>query len=107
MPDATRKSEKVKYGSTLIRILTLTCDDSTRLVSESLDRRLPLGERLAVRLHALCCRSCRRAGRQLRFLHEAMTRRAEQENAGKTADLALSNETRARITAMLDQQSRE
>jgi hypothetical protein len=34
-----------------------------------------------------------------------MTRRTEQENAGNTANLTLSEETRARITTLLDQQS--
>jgi hypothetical protein len=53
------------------RILTLTCDESTRLVSASLDEPLPFSDRTAVRLHSLICRACRRFRRQVRFLGEA------------------------------------
>ena len=60
--------------ATIRKILTLTCDESTRLVSESLERELPAGQRWAVRLHALSCRSCRRFRRQILFLRDAVRR---------------------------------
>lgn len=53
-------------------ILTLKCEQSTRLVSQSLDGRLSWSERWAVRLHALCCRPCRRFKRQILFLRQAL-----------------------------------
>ena len=88
--------------ATIKKILTLTCDESTRLVSESLDRELPAGERWAVRLHALSCRSCRRFRRQLLFLRDAVRRGA----GGMDADplelgAALSPEARERIKQSL------
>lgn len=51
-------------------VLTLKCEDSTRIVSESLDRELSLSERWAVRTHYLGCWSCRRFGKQVRQLRE-------------------------------------
>ncbi len=52
-------------------ILTLKCEQSARLVSDSLDRELGLAERWAVRGHHLGCRSCRRLRQQLLALNEA------------------------------------
>ena len=78
-------------------ILTLECDESTRLVSEGLDRKLSLTERWAVRMHAVGCWSCRRFHRQLQFLHHAGPRRADIE----LEDHHLSPAARARIAEML------
>ena len=86
--------------STIRRILTLSCDESTRLVSESLDRDLPVGERLAVRLHAVGCLSCRRFARQLRFLRAALRHR-DAETAADGAPVTLSPEARERIHQLL------
>ena len=49
-------------------MLTLKCEQSTRIVSESLDRKLSPVERWAVRLHYVSCWSCRRFGKQLRMM---------------------------------------
>jgi len=45
------------------------------LISASFERKLTRGERLAVKLHVLCCWSCRRFRRQILFLREAIRRR--------------------------------
>ena len=58
-------------------LLTLHCEESTQLMSASLERELSAVERWAVRLHAGVCRSCRRFRRQLKFLQEAARRRAD------------------------------
>ncbi len=86
--------------STILRILTLSCGESTRLVSESLDRDLPTGERLAVRLHAVSCLSCRRFARQLRFLRTALQHR-DAEAVVDGGPVALSTEARERIHQLL------
>ncbi|MHC4695762.1 MAG: anti-sigma factor family protein [Planctomycetota bacterium] len=83
-------------------ILTLTCEHSTRLVSQSLDGRLSRGERIAVRLHAISCRWCRRFARQINLLREALRHR-EQADADATGlvEAALSPEARKRIRQVL------
>ena len=55
----------------------LSCKESTRLVSQGLDRELAFGERVALRVHLAICLGCRRAGRQMRFLGQAVRRLAE------------------------------
>jgi len=50
----------------------LSCKETTRLISQGLDRELALGERVALRLHYAYCVGCRRAGRQMEFLRKAV-----------------------------------
>ena len=49
----------------------LSCKEVSELVSQSLDRRLSLRERLGVRLHLLMCGMCRRYREQITFLSQA------------------------------------
>jgi hypothetical protein len=49
----------------------LSCKEVSYLVSESLDRKLPLWQRVQVRMHLLVCRFCSRFRKQTLFLREA------------------------------------
>lgn len=49
----------------------LSCKDATQLISQGLDRRLSLPERMGLRLHLLICRGCRATEQHLAFLHDA------------------------------------
>jgi len=51
-----------------------TCQDVTRLVLESQDRPLRVGEALAMRLHWLACDGCRRFRDQQRLMRQALDR---------------------------------
>jgi hypothetical protein len=55
----------------------ISCKESTRLVSQGLDRELAFGERVALRVHLVICLGCRRAGRQMEFLRKAVRELAE------------------------------
>jgi hypothetical protein len=55
----------------------LTCKETTRLVSQGLDRELAFGERVALRLHLAICVGCRRAGAQMDYLRKAVRELAE------------------------------
>ena len=61
----------------------LTCRETTRLVSQGLDRDLAFGERVALRAHFAICSGCRRASRQMALLRKAMQQLAQpgRENA--------------------------
>ncbi len=85
----------------LIRILTLDCRESSRLVSESLDRPLRRAERVALFLHGIGCWSCRRLKRQLAFLRSAAgeLERPSPEDAGGRPRAELSDMATARIKA--------
>jgi predicted anti-sigma-YlaC factor YlaD len=51
-----------------------TCRDVTRLVLEGEDRRLPLADRLVVRLHLTACDGCTRFVSQVGLMRGAMQR---------------------------------
>ena len=90
-------------------VLTLVCDDSAHLLSDSLDRPLTHVERLALRLHLLICCNCRRFRRQIDFIHAAMHYAAGGSAADKSPPqmassiATLSAEARRRIADALRQ----
>jgi predicted anti-sigma-YlaC factor YlaD len=49
----------------------MNCKQSTRLLSESLDRPLKGSETLRLRLHLITCQGCRNYKAQMGFLREA------------------------------------
>lgn len=51
-----------------------TCKEVHRLVIEGQDRRLPLSQRIAVRIHLLLCGACRRFEAQMELLRRAVRR---------------------------------
>ena len=80
----------------------LTCKDVTKLVSESMDRSLPLGKRIGVRVHLLFCTFCARYERQLLQIRETVRRLAATvEEPGELPWDALSEEARERIRKSL------
>ena len=82
--------------------MMLSCKDVTRLISESMDRRLPPGRRIGVRLHVLLCRFCARYERQLLLIRDTVRRIAVPEDppAGLSRD-TLSAQARERILRSL------
>ena len=49
-----------------------SCREVTRLVSQMQDGRIPLLQRIKLRLHLAICDGCTRFERQMRFLRAAM-----------------------------------
>ncbi|GCB05245.1 hypothetical protein PSUB009319_28760 [Ralstonia sp. SET104] len=43
----------------------LNCFDATRLLSESMERRLTIKERATLNIHTMMCSGCRNAGKQM------------------------------------------
>lgn len=80
----------------------LSCKDVTQLLSESMDRSLPLGKRIGVRLHLLICTFCARYERQLLQIRETVRRLvATEETAGGTFREPFSEEAKERIRRSL------
>jgi hypothetical protein len=64
----------------------LTCKDVSKLVSESLDRKLPLSQRMAVRLHIMMCRMCRAYQKQTLLLRNAVQAYAHSLDKGESSE---------------------
>lgn len=80
----------------------LSCKNVSLKVSESLDRKLSMRERLEVNMHLLMCSYCRRVVRQMELLRGVARRylSAEEEHPEQEA---LSKEAGARILKRLRQ----
>lgn len=78
-----------------------SCRETARLASERMDRDLGTGERVALWLHLMMCRHCRRYAAQLKLLRRAARRVLERDAHKPGADGRLSAEARARIADRL------
>lgn len=88
-------------------ILTLKCEESTQLVSQSLDADLSRSERLAVNMHALICRSCRRFKKQLLLLQKVLCQDGlDKALSAGMKDITLSSEAKDRIQKALSNRLR-
>ena len=63
----------------------LSCKETTRLVSQGLDRELAFGERVALRVHLAICKGCRNVYAQFRFLRQAVQELSRDGNKKETA----------------------
>jgi predicted anti-sigma-YlaC factor YlaD len=81
-----------------INKLTSHCNVITREISESLDHKISLRNRLKIRLHVMFCKLCRRYQQQLMTMHTLFEHRlqAEKENNIPNGP-ALTSEARERM----------
>ena len=82
----------------IINKITPTCDVITQKISESLDHKISLRNRLKIRLHILFCKWCRRYQRQLfamQTLFEIHLKKEEENTLPKAP--TLTSEARERI----------
>lgn len=73
-----------------------SCRETSRLISESMDRRLPLFKRLLVRLHLWICQYCHRFEQQLLHIR-AISRHMHDHTEPLDPSIALTDEARERI----------
>ena len=74
----------------------LTCKDISKLISESLDRKLPLRKRIGVKFHLMMCSLCRTYNRQMLALRSTLQRASDAVPPER-----LSDEARGRIKKSL------
>lgn len=86
----------------------LSCKEVTRLVSESLDRELPLYQRLAIKAHYRICEFCARYYQQMLFIREAFRHySAKIEDPDPSSTSSLSLEARERIKRRILEQDQK
>lgn len=80
----------------------LNCKDVSKLVSESLDRKLPLWKRANLWMHLCMCRLCWRFRRDINHLHGESRHIAEHVELDTLgSDVKLSAESRERMKRIL------
>jgi len=78
----------------------LSCKQASQLLSQSLDRRLSLKERMNLRFHLLICDVCKRFGYQLDMMRKAvrqMTRQLESDE-----QIKLPEDAKKRISQAIE-----
>jgi hypothetical protein len=80
-----------------VRTLSPNCREVSRLQAEAIENPLAFRKRLGLRLHLLICAWCRRYGKQVRFLHQAVHDHPEERREPR----GLSAETRERLKRRL------
>jgi hypothetical protein len=58
-------------------MLKLSCKEASRLISQSMDQKLTLTQRAALRVHLSACQACSRFSAHLQHLRSAMRRYRE------------------------------
>jgi len=54
--------------------LKINCKEASRLLSQAMDQKLPLWDRVRLRLHLAACDACANFSRQLQILRRALAR---------------------------------
>jgi hypothetical protein len=72
-----------------------SCREVARLISESLDKPLPIHKRVSMQIHFMMCGWCRAFNRQMHMLHKVI--RSEGEAFDQDVSAGLSNDARQRI----------
>lgn len=83
----------------LITAITPRCPEVTRLLSESMEKPLPLLTRMRLRLHYLMCSFCERYARQLKAIRSLAGEFPEK--IGEASEEKLSDEVKERMRAAL------
>ena len=92
------REDLMDFMMRIMNKITPTCDVITQKISESLDHKISLRNRLKIRLHVMFCKLCRRYQRQLVAMHTLFEIRLkkEEENTLPKAP-TLTSEARERI----------
>jgi hypothetical protein len=86
----------------------LSCKEVSRLVSESLDRKLPFWQRMGVWIHLSLCRLCRGFRKDLQKLRSAARQHADDiKMDASEPNSALSVEARERMQHALESDDSE
>jgi hypothetical protein len=90
----------------LINKLTSPCDVITKDISESMDHRISLRNRLKIRLHVMFCKFCRRYQSQLMTMHTLFEQYLQKEEENRLPKRpTLSPEARERMKQNLRKQT--
>jgi phytoene/squalene synthetase len=84
-----------------LRLLTLPCTRASRLISESLDRRLTRAERFGLGMHKLLCRFCKRYEQHVRALRAALEQLGQEPDRAGASLPSISPEALERIRRRL------
>jgi len=78
----------------------LSCKQASQLTSQSLDRSLTLHERIALKLHLIICKYCKRFSQQVQTLRNAM--RTMVDSIENNDTIEMPSATKKRISDLVE-----
>jgi hypothetical protein len=78
----------------------LSCKQASQLISQSLDRSLTLHERIALKLHLIICKYCKRFSQQVQTLRNAM--RTMVDSIENNDTIEMPSATKKRISDLVE-----
>ena len=81
------------------------CKEVTRLVSESMEHKLPFRKRISLWMHLSMCKLCGGFRKELQMIQDAARQQAEsieKDTDATPGESSLSNDARERIRRALD-----
>lgn len=91
----------------IIFILTLRCDQASRLISFSQETPLTIAERLALSFHLLICKMCRKYKKQLKLMRDILGRLTESRLYDIMASSLLTEEQSKALQDRISKKIRE
>ena len=91
----------------IVFILTLRCDQASRLISFSQEAPLNKAERLALSFHLLICRVCRKYKKQLKLMRDILAKLKESRLYDIVASSLMTEEQSKALRGRISKKIRE
>ena len=86
----------------MLNKLMISCKEASRLISEQLDRKLSLYERVTLKMHLTMCSVCKHVQRQLGALRNVISSKAHSQETTSSSDgPPLSESSKEHIKSLL------
>lgn len=85
----------------MMKFLGMTCKDTSPLISEMMDHRVPLFKRWKIKIHLSLCQVCMYYKEQLESIQN-LAKRLGQEDVPVKKDATLPPESKQKLKAMLE-----
>ncbi len=72
----------------------LSCEETARRISESLDNELPWFQRILLKMHFLMCAACKESARQVLDLHHVFSQISHPAEQNESIHLSLAAKQR-------------
>lgn len=85
-----------------MKMWMFNCRQIARLVSASMDRKLPPSRRIGVRIHLLMCRHCARYSKQLHLMRRLIRSRASD---AKYSSITMDEQAKERLRQLINKKN--
>jgi len=86
----------------MLNKLMISCREASRLISEKLDRKLSLNERVMLKMHVTMCSVCKHVQYQLEALRKVISSKAQsQETTSSSEGPPLSESSKEHMKSLL------